>query len=415
LRGAVHVFCALFAIAAPVTAQTSLTGNWSGTYTYSIQLSACQNKIVSSNGNVALSFLQAGNALQGRADFTDALIFSGNCMPTKGEMTTVVYGTLDGSTVAWAFPNDSTATQFTGSVLGDTITAQFTDSAGGTGSLTISRTSADPLAVDTTGSWSGTYSFVDRCSNGAMQSYTGAFTLGLAQTGGRAGGVVTMQNVPLYDSQCRKITALNMVMSFAGAVSSSTLNGAVFDPSGSFEFPISATINGTSMSGMVSGPNQTATTGSFNLTRGSAQAPAADFAGSYTGTYSEADDETARCINIGILRFTGPAIISIAQAGNAVTGAIVFQQAVDVQSDGFGGCVPVNIGDEVLPLYGQLSNNALSVVLPFGSGAIQFNVTFGNNAIQGTLLDSFGDVASFNVTKTAAPAPPGPRRRVVHP
>jgi hypothetical protein len=169
------------------------------------------------------------------------------------------------------------------------------------------------------------------------------------------------------------------------------------------------------MSGMVSGANQTATTGSFTLTRGSASPPAADFAGSYTGTYSEADDETGRCINIGVLRFSGPAIISIAQAGNAVTGAIVFQQAVDVQSDGFGGCVPVNIGDEVLPLYGQLSNNALSVVLPFGSGAIQFNVTFGSNTIQGTLLDSFGDVASFNVTKSAAPAPPGPRRRVVHP
>ncbi len=409
------LFWALFVIAAPAAAQTALTGNWSGTYTYSIQLSACQNKTVSSSGNITLNFLQTGTALQGRADFTDALIFSGNCNPTKGELTNVVFGTLDGSNVAWAFPNDSTATRFTGSVAGDTITAQFADSGGGTGSLTMRRTSADPMAVDVTGTWSGNYSFVDRCSNGTTQSYTGALTLGLTQTGGRAGGVATIQNVPLYDSQCRKITALNMVMSFSGAVSSSTLTGAVFDPSGSFEFPISATINGASMSGMVSGANQTSTTGSFALSRGSAQLPTADFAGSYTGTYSESDNESLFCINIGILRFSGPASVSIVQAGNAVSGALVFKQALDVQSDGFGGCVPVNIGDEVLPLNGQLSNNVLNVVLPIGGRSALFNVTFAGNTIQGSIADSFGSAAVFNVTKAAFSAPPGPRRRVVRP
>jgi hypothetical protein len=413
LRTAFPVVCALFVVAAPASAQTSLTGNWSGTYAYSIQLSACQNKTFSSNGNGTLTFLQTGSSLQGRADLTDALIFSGNCSPAKGELTSVVFGTLDGSSVVWAFPNDPIATQFTGSVSADTITVQLSDDAGGTGTLTVSRTSPDPMAVDVTGTWSGSYTFTDRCSNGATQSYSGALTLGLTESDGRAGGVVTIPNVPLYDSSCRKITALNMEMSVSGVVSGSTFTGAVFDPSGSFEFPITATINGGTMSGTVSGANQTNTTGSFMLTRGSTQPPASDFGGSYTGTYTEIDDETFRCLNIGSLRFSGPVSISIAQAGNAVASSLIFHQALDVQSDGFGGCVPVNIGDEVLPLYGQLSNNTLSVVLPVGSSSALFTVTFAGNTIQGTITDSFGDVATFSATKTAAPAIPGPRRRVV--
>lgn len=414
MRAVVPILFTL-ALAAPATAQISLTGNWSGTYTYSLQLSACQNKIVSSNGTIAVTFLQAGNSLQGRADLTDVLVFSGNCNPTKAEHTTALFGTVTGSSVVWAFPNDSIGTQFIGTVAGDTITAQMTDDAGGTGTLTINRTPVDSMAVDATGTWSGTYSFVDRCSNGATQSYTGAVNLGLSQSGNRAAGVVSMQNVPLYDSSCRKITALSMTMSVSGVVVGSTFTGAVFDPSGSFEFPIVATIDGGAMSGTVMGANQTSTTGSFMLNRSSAQAPAADFAGSYEGTYTETDNEAPFCNNIGSLRFSGPASISISQAGNAVAGFLILEDALGVRSDGFGGCIPVNAGDVVLPLYGQLSNNALNAVLPVGSSSAQFTVTFASDKIQGTIVNSIGDIAVFTAAKTAAPAAPGPRRRVVRP
>ena len=403
------------ALAAPATAQTNLTGSWSGNYAYSVQLTACQNKTFTSSGNVTINFLQTGVALQGRADFADALIFSGNCNPVKGEETDIVYGTLDGSHIVWALTNDATNTQFNGTVTGDSITAQFSDAAGGTGTLSLTRPPADPMAVDVTGSWSGNYNFVDRCANGGTQAYTGALTLGVTQTGGRVGGVATLQNVPLYDSRCRKIATLNQTMSFSGAVASSTLTGAVFDPSGSFDFPISATISGSSMSGTVSGANQTSTTGTFTLNHSSTASPAADFAGNYTGTYSEQDDETQVCANISALRFNGPATLSIAQAGNSVSGALIFKQALDVQSDGFGGCIPVNIGDEVLPFYGQLTNNVLNTVLPIGPTSALFNVTFAGNAVQGSISDSFGDAAIFSLTKVATPAPPGPRRHVVRP
>jgi len=122
--------------------------------------------------------------------------------------------------------------------------------------------------------------------NGATQSYSGPFTLGLTQSSGRAGGVISIQNVPLYGSNCSKIASLNMALSVSGVVTGSTFTGAAFDPAGSFEFPISATIAAEAMNGAVAGASQTSTTGSFTLSRSSTAPPASDFAGSYEGTYN---------------------------------------------------------------------------------------------------------------------------------
>jgi hypothetical protein len=249
--------------------------------------------------------------------------------------------------------------------------------------------------------------------NGATQSYSGPFTLGLTQSSGRAGGVISIQNVPLYGSNCSKITSLNMALSVSGVVTGSTFTGAAFDPAGSFEFPISATIDGAAMNGAVAGASQTSTSGSFTLSRSSTAPPASDFAGSYEGTYNETDNESFFCVNIGSLSFGGPASISIAQAGNAVAGSMIFKEALDVQPNGFGGCAVVDSPDEVFPLWGQLSNNTLTLLLPLGGGVSDlFTVTFAGNTITGTLTDSFGDLATFNATKSAVA---GPRRRVVRP
>jgi len=131
-------------------------------------------------------------------------------------------------------------------------------------------------------------------------------------------------------------------------------------------------------------------------------------------TYNENDNESLFCINVGSLSFGGPASISIAQAGTAVASSLIFKQALDVQPDGFGGCLVVDAPDEVLPLYGQLTNNTLTLLLPLGGGVSDlFTVTFAGDTITGTLTDSFGDLAMFNVTKSAVVA--GPRRRAVRP
>jgi hypothetical protein len=64
--------------------------------------------------------------------------------------------------------------------------------------------------------------------------------------------------------------------------------------------------------------------------------------------------------------------------------------------------------------YGQLTNNTLTLLLPLGGGLSGlFTVTFVGDTITGTLTDSFGDLAVFNVTKSAVVA--GPRRRAVRP
>jgi hypothetical protein len=394
-------------ISSSAAAQSGPTGNWTGTYTFSVQLSACQNKTYTSSGNVAVTLLQTGTSLSGRIDLTNLLLFNGNCNPTAGEVTRVVVGTISGSSIMWSFPNDSNITQFSGSIDGNSITAQMSDVSGGSGSLTMTRTSGDPPAFDLTGTWSGNYSFTDRCPNGATQSYNGAFTLGLTQSGADAVGVVTIQNVPLYDQNCAKITSLNMSLAAAGVVSGTTFTGGVFDPSGSFEFPISSTISNAAMSGTVAGANETATTGTFAVSQGSAAAPTSDLSGTYIGSYSEIDNETSFCFNIGSLAFDGPASLSIVQAGNAVSGWLIFQGAEDVSSDGFGNCFVVNIGDEVLPLYGTLSGNTLTLLLPLGGGVQDlFTVTFSGDTVTGTITDSFGDAASFTATKSASAAPP---------
>jgi hypothetical protein len=407
MRTVIGSCLAALLISSSAAAQSGPTGSWTGTYTFSIQVSACQNKTFTSSGNVAVTFLQTGTSLSGRIDLTNVLLFNGSCNPAAGELTRVLVGKISGSSIMWSFPNDSNVTQFSGTIDGSSIAAQISDVNGGMGSLTMTRTLGDPPALDLTGTWSGNYSFTDRCQNGATQSYNGPFTLGLTQSGANAAGVVTIQNVPLYDQNCRTITALNMSLAVAGTVSGSTFTGGVFDPSGSFEFPISATITNSAMSGTVAGANETTTTGTFTLTQGSSAAPSSDFSGTYNGSYSETDNEAFSCLNIGSLSFDGPASVSIVQAGNAVSGWLIFQQAEDVRSDGFGDCVVVDIGDEVLPLYGTLSGNTVTLLQPLGGGVQElFTVTFSGDTLTGTLTDSFGDAASFTATKSASAAPP---------
>jgi hypothetical protein len=203
-------------ISGSAAAQSDLTGNWSGTYTSSIQLSPCQNRIFTSSGDVSATILQNGPSLAGRMDFTNVQVIGSNCAPASEELTHAIVGTVSASGVAWSFPNDTNVTQFSGAVDGNTITAQISDANGGSGSLTMTRTPGDAPAVDLTGSWSGNYSLIDRCSNGGTQSYTGMSTLGLTQSGGNVAGVITMDNVPLYDQNCQKLTSTNMSMSVAG-------------------------------------------------------------------------------------------------------------------------------------------------------------------------------------------------------
>ena len=405
-RAMIGASIAAFLATSSATAQTGATGNWSGTYSFSVQLSGCSNKTFTANGAASMTLLQTGTSISGRMDLVDFLAFTGACTAATAEVTRTIVGTVDGSTIASSVPNNPNMPQFNGSIGAGTIALQWTDAGGGTGSLTFVRASGDAPAVDVTGAWSGNYSFTDRCSNGGTQSYAGAFTLGLTQSGTNAAGVVTMQNVPLYDQSCRKITSLDVAMATAGVVSGSTFTGAVFDPSGSFEFPIRATVGNASMSGSVVGANATNTTGTFTLTQTGTVAPGADLAGSYEGSYTERDNAAFTCLNFSSLTFSGPASLTIVQAGNAVAGWLTFHEALAISSDGFGNCIAVPIGDEVLPVYGSVASNAVKLTLPIGSGAvIVTSVTFNGDAVSGTVNDSFGDTGAFTAKRSASATP----------
>jgi len=301
-------------------------------------------------------------------------------------------------------PNDQSQTQFTGTISGSSITAQWSDLNGGTGSITLTRTSGAAPSIDVTGAWSGTYNFTDQCSSGTKIAYTGPMTLSITQSGANAGGVITMQNVPLYDQNCKKITTLTQSMSIAGSVSGTTFSGGVFDPSGLFDFPFTATVNGGSISGTAAGASNTNTAGTFTLTQSSTAAPTAPLGGTYDGTYTESDNEINRCINIGSLTYSGGATLTVTQAGNDVSGWLTFHDAEDVTSDGFGNCVPVAIGDEVLPVYGTLANGVVTTNAPIGGGAT-LSFSFSGSSVTANLQDANGDVAQMTGSQSSTATP----------
>ena len=164
-------------------------------------MSACQNKTFTTSGNAAVTLLQTGTSLSGRIDLTNFLAFNGNCTPAAVEVTRVIVGTISGSSIMWSVPNDSNITQFSGSIDSNSITAQWADASGGSGSLTLTRTSGDPPAVDLTGTWSGTLQprrpMLERSEQKATAPVP--FTLKFDSIQGGCPSVITMQNVPLYD------------------------------------------------------------------------------------------------------------------------------------------------------------------------------------------------------------------------
>lgn len=403
-------------IAAPALAQSGATGNWSGTYTFSVQLSSCSNKTFTASGPVSITLLQTGTSISGRIDLTNFISISNNCTATTIESTKVIVGTLSGTAIAWSIPNDPNSAQFSGTFDGATIAALWTDANGASGSLTLTRPASDPPTVDITGAWTGTYNFTDQCSNGRTISYSGAMAFGVTQSGADAGGVITLKAVPLYDQNCNTLTALDTVMSAGGVVSGANLAGGAFDPYGSFDFPFTAALTSSTMSGTVAGANATSTKGTFTLTRNSTTPPVSDVAGTYEGTYTEADNESFKCINVRFLTYSGDASLTITQAGNTVSGWLTFHNALDVASDGFGNCVAVNVGDSVMPVYGTIDGDTVTLDFPFGGGVVaEFVVRFSGNTVNGTIADSVGDQAVFTATRTSIASQPRPRRRAAQP
>jgi hypothetical protein len=397
-------------IASSAAAQSGVTGTWSGTYAMSIQVGSCQNKTFTWSGNATVTFLQSGASVTGRIDLTNFTFLNNNCTTTSAELTKVVFGT-DGSTLTLAVPNDPNGWQFSGPV----GALQLSDVNGLTGSLSLTRVSGVP-AADFTGSWSGNYNFSDVCPSGSgNKSYTGAFTLALTQSGDTAGGVLTMTNVPLYDQNCSTLATLTQQLAVAGSVSGSTFTGAAFDPAGTFDFPFTATIGSSGITGSAAGASPTTTTGTFTLTQSSAQVPASDFSGRFEGTYAESDNGLALCFNVGTVNFQDAAALDLVQAGSAVSGALILENTLSIVSDGFGSCAVIEGGEQALPIYGTINNGVVSFTVPLGASAVQaFQLNLAGDTITGAMQDSFSDVMQFSVTRAAA-APPAVRRRAVKP
>lgn len=401
---------------APLLLAAALTGNWTGTYSLSIQVSGCQNKTFSWSGNVSASLLQSATAVTGRLDLTNFTFISSSCTTSTGEVAREVVGTTNGTSLALSVPNDPNGWQLLGNDGDTAITLQLNDANGLTGTFNLQRAAAQPIAADFTGSWSGNYSFSDVCPSGSGKiGYTGAARLALTQAGGNASGVMFVAQVPLYDQNCSTIAKLDTWLAVAGSVSGSTFTGMAFDPAASFDFPFTATIGSSGVSGTASGFSATGTTGTFTMTQSSAQVPASDFSGRFEGTYDETDNGQAICFSVGLVPFNGSASVIVNQSGNDVSGALVLEDTLTIVSDGFGNCAVLDNGEEVLPFFGAISNGTINLSAPAGNAVQQFTFKLSGDTIAGTMQDSFGDAMQFTTTRSGAlPAPPpGPRQRAV--
>jgi hypothetical protein len=395
------LFAVMF-VAFHAPAQSALNGKWTGTYSLNFQVSGC-SATFTMNGNATLMLLQTGTSFTGRMDLTNVMLFGSTCTPTLVERAMPIVGAVDGSDVTWHMSTDPNGAQFDGTLNGNVLSVQVTGSSGGTGTATFTRADVDPQAADLTGTWSGTYAFTDRCANGSTKSYSGQWTFGLKQSAGFASGVVTMTNVPLYDQNCATVTLQTLSLTAAGVVTGSTISAAVYDPSGLFDFAITATRSGGSLKGSVAGVSDTSTAGDFTSGIVASTAPDTAFAGGYAGTYTESDNLVGFCANIATVRFSGPATVSVAQSGNAVSAVILFDESLQVISDGRGFCDVVDGGQELFPLYGTLNGGVVNLLESIGGGAQELiGVTFTGDTSIGTFSDSFGDGATFSATRTAA-------------
>jgi len=398
---------------APLLLAAALTGNWTGTYSLSIQVSGCQNKTFTWSGNVTASLLQNNTAVTGRIDLTNFTFLSSSCVASSGELAREVVGTTNGTTLTLAVPNDPNGWQLLGNAGDTAITLQLSDANGLTGTFNLQRASAQPITADFTGSWSGNYNFSDVCPSGSGKiSYTGSATLALTQIGNNASGVLFLAQVPLYDQNCSTQAKLDTWLDVTGSISGSTLTAMAFDPAGSFDFPFTMTIAGA---GNAAGFSATSTTGTFTMTQLNAQVPASDFSGRFEGTYDETDNGQALCFNVGLVPFSGDASVIINQSGNSVSGALILEDTLAIVSDGLGNCAVVENGEQVLPFYGTISNGTISLTAPSGGVVQQFAFKLSGDTVAGTMQDSFGDAMQFTTTRSAAlPAPPpAPRQRAV--
>ena len=124
-------------------AQTSLTGNWTGTW---------QSSYYSESGSVSFQITQSGTALSGTMTITN----SGDC---HGTYTYPITGSVSGSSVSFSGSgtvcSSSGSASFNASVSGNTMSGTYTTyengSATDTGTIVLNK------SITLTGNWTGTF------------------------------------------------------------------------------------------------------------------------------------------------------------------------------------------------------------------------------------------------------------------
>ncbi len=264
----------------------SFTGTWTGSYS---STSSCGGTPKLSSGSLQFVITQNGTTLTGIAAMQVSLF---DCQV----VTPVTYplpltGTVSGNTFTATVPivlgdnsanSDPTAT-FTGTINGNSMSVTYAGgdtTASGTLTRTSSATPANTLSGDYTGSFTET--FAD-CDPSKTQTVTGALAGQMTQAGNLLSGFIGLDSFKFsdptnYPPTCNIIDLGPIGLFIGGQISGNNL--IYYDPS----FNVTATINGSTITGLIDFGVDFAVKIAFTMTKGATTPPAAPTIASFTAT-----------------------------------------------------------------------------------------------------------------------------------
>lgn len=206
------------------------------------------------------------------------------------------------------------------------------------------------LAVDVTGTWTGTFSATVPCTSTSQQLHiAGPVTFSIAQQAGANTFVALGTAYAAFpdDVNCRVRGAETLPISFnavTDANSTAIVGGALLLPAQS-AFRPTGPITANALT--FSGPGDEGGTISVNLTRLDSLTPTSFRTSEhYTGTYTYSANFSSRCNNVGNVTASGPATLTVGDVGRGVSGSFRLANYVYVAfatPTSLGGCTVQNV------------------------------------------------------------------------
>lgn len=245
-----------------------------------------------------------------------------------------------------------------------------------------------PVFAQLTGTWNGTYALTHTTCPG---TFNGPAALYARQSDGAFTAVLDIDAV---SNETCSVTGLPLALAISGSVSGNTVSALIFGPFEHQSAPFDGAISGNTMTASF---GDTGTSVTLALTRSTSEPPASTITGTYSGTYSIADDLSRDpCLNIPLLSYTGPLTAAMLQGGPLVTGIFELREVKDTDHDQSGNCTVIEGEVEKVGMMGRISGNSIFGVI-FSEETFPLNATVSGETMTGT---GGGGGMSFTISMT---------------